>query len=173
MSNQERVQIIAGTSLDWLQTTMKMKIDILDPYVRFQPLAEVDASFPDDMLTQPAFRWPEHDRAIETASADAGRANAGPNAGHKNISAIVRDAAGSKFLSGWRDGSLVGDVTGLATASPATGRGWRGLAARPVVDALRASVDVWLMSDDCTNADHTESTVPSSEAIGATTVASS
>ena len=48
----------------------------------------------------------------------------------------------------------------------------KGLAS-PVVDALRASVDVWLMSDDCTNADHTESTVPSSEAIGATTVASS
>lgn len=102
MSNQERVQIIAGTSLDWLQTTMKMKIDILDPYVRFQPLAEVDASFLNDMLTQPAFRWPEHDRAIETASADAGRAKAGPNAGHKTISAIVRDASGSKFLMGYR-----------------------------------------------------------------------
>ena len=102
MSNQERVQIIAGTSLDWLQTTMKMKIDILDPYVRFQPLAEVDASFLDDMLTQPAFRWPEHDRAIETASADGGRAKAGPNAGHENISAIVRNASGSKFLMGYR-----------------------------------------------------------------------
>lgn len=120
-----------------------------------------------------SFQWPEYDRAIETASADAERAKVGPNAGHKNISAIVRDAAGSKFLSGWRDGSLVGDVTGLATASPATGRGWRGLAARPVVDALRAYGDVWLMSNDCTNADHTESIVPSSEAIGATTVATS
>ena len=49
----------------------------------------------------------------------------------------------------------------------------KGLAARPVVDALRASGDVWLMSDDCTKADHTAPIVPSSEAIGATTVASS
>ena len=28
---------------------------------------------------------------------------------------------------GWRHGPLVGDVTGLATASPATGPGWRAL----------------------------------------------
>ena len=29
--------------------------------------------------------------------------------------------------SGWRHGPLVGDVTGLAPASPATGPGWRAL----------------------------------------------
>jgi hypothetical protein len=29
--------------------------------------------------------------------------------------------------SGWHHGPLVGDVTGLATASPATGPGWRAL----------------------------------------------
>ena len=49
----------------------------------------------------------------------------------------------------------------------------KGLAACPVVDALRASGDVWLMSDDCTKADHIASIVPSPETIDATTVASS
>lgn len=49
----------------------------------------------------------------------------------------------------------------------------KGLGARPVVDALRAHGDAWLMSDDCTKADHTESTGPSSEAIDAAIVASS
>ena len=81
---------------------MKIKIDMRDPDVRFQCLAELEACFLNDMLTQAAFRWSEYDRAIETASADIARAKAGPNAGHKNVRAIVRDAAGSKFLRGYR-----------------------------------------------------------------------
>ena len=89
MNDQERAQTIAGTSLDWLQTTMKIKIDMRDPDVRFQCLAELEACFLNDMLTQAAFRWSEYDRAIETASADIARAKAGPNAGHKNVRAIV------------------------------------------------------------------------------------
>lgn len=102
MNDQERVQIVAGTSLDWLQTTMRVKIDRREPDVQFRCLAEVDASFLDDMRTQPAFRWPGYDRAIEAASAGRARARAGPDAGHKDIRTIVRDAAGSKFLRGYR-----------------------------------------------------------------------
>ena len=124
MNDQERVQIVAGTSLDRLQTTLRVKIDRRKPDVRFQCLPEVDASFVDDMRTQPAFRspghdrtiwsasaelqtrhairWPGYDRAIEAASAGRARARAGPDAGHKDIRTIVRDAAGSKFLRGYR-----------------------------------------------------------------------
>lgn len=47
----------------------------------------------------------------------------------------------------------------------------KGLAACPVVDALRAYGDAWLMSDECPKSDHTEPTVPSFEAVDATTVA--
>ena len=81
---------------------MKTKVSIRDPYARFQSLADLDASFLDDMRTRPAVRWPGHDRAIGSASADTERPKAGPNAGHKNISAIVRDAARSKFLMGYQ-----------------------------------------------------------------------
>jgi len=49
-----------------------------------------------------SFQWPEYDRAIEAASAGRARARAGPDAGHKDIRTIVRDAAGSKFLRGYR-----------------------------------------------------------------------
>lgn len=48
----------------------------------------------------------------------------------------------------------------------------KGLAACPVVDALRAYGDAWLMSDECPKSDHPETTVPPFEAIDdATTVA--
>ena len=47
----------------------------------------------------------------------------------------------------------------------------KGLAACPVVDALRAYGDAWLMSDECPKSNHTGSTVPSFEAIDPTTVA--
>jgi len=47
----------------------------------------------------------------------------------------------------------------------------KGLAACPVVDALRAYGDAWLMSDECPKSDQTQPTVPSFEAVDATTVA--